>query len=290
MSRIILPVRQSLFILSVIALLLLPLKDEAQADMESFFLYFPDPHLHMTPGNVGLDFEEVTFPAEDGTLLHGWYVPGGDDKPVVLFFHGNAGNISHRVDNLALINRTGLSVFIFDYRGYGRSQGNTIEKGVYSDARGALSWLTGKGYDQKNIIYFGRSLGAAVALQLALEEPPLALIMESPFTSVAGMGKKHYPLLYRILGWMMPADYNNEKKITGLKSPVLIIHGTEDTIVPASMGEELFQLAPEPKKLHLIDGVDHNDGFYLEERYYWNVWNDFLRLATEAGSSEGVAP
>ncbi len=266
--------------LFVALVLLLPPGGSAEAMMESHFLYFPDPHLHMTPGNVDLSYEDAVFPAADGTMLHGWYIPGEETAATVLFFHGNAGNIAHRVDNLVQLNRVGLSVFIFDYRGYGRSQGKASERGLYDDGRGALAWLKNRGADQSDIIYFGRSLGAAVAVQMALEAPPKALILESPFTSVAAMGKRHFPILYRLLGWLIAARYDNGEKMPRLKTPLLLIHGTADSIVPASMGKELFALAPEPKQLYLIEGADHNDGHYLHTSHYWQTWRQFLLRAS----------
>ena len=268
--------RQLFFPVVLVTLLLSLITAEAEAAMENYFLYFPEPDLTMTPGNVRLDYEDVIFKADDDTELHGWFVPGDNTNQVVLFFHGNAGNISHRVDNLLRLNRLGLSVFIFDYRGYGRSQGEPSESAIYSDARRALSWLANRGYKQESIIYFGRSIGAAVALQLAIEEPPRGLILESPFTSVAGMGKRHYPILYRLLGWLVKDQYDNEEKISRLKAPLLLIHGTADSIVPVAMGQKLYALAPPPKQIYLIDGADHNDGFYLDEDEYWGTWKTFL--------------
>lgn len=249
---------------------------ETEASMENYFLYFPDSDLTMTPDNVRLPYENVFFKTADDTELHGWFVPGNDTSPVVLFFHGNAGNISHRVDNLLRLNRLGLSVFIFDYRGYGRSQGEPSEQGIHSDARSALAWLENRGYSPDNIIYFGRSIGAAVALQLAIEQSPAGLVLESPFTSVAGMGKRHYPILYRLLGWLIKDRYDNEEKMPQLKAPLLLIHGTKDSIVPVAMGRKLYSLAKEPKLIYLIEGADHNDGFYLDEDEYWGNWKTFL--------------
>jgi len=248
----------------------------AEAAMESHFIYFPETALRMTPANVGLDYEDVVFPAEDGTMLHGWFIAGEKNRPVILFFHGNAGNISDRVDNLVKLNQAGLPVFIFDYRGYGRSQGKPSETGTYSDGRGAIIWLKSKGYDQHNSIYFGRSLGAAVAMQMTLEYQPSGLIMESPFSAIADMGKQHYPLLSRLFGWLISARYDNRAKMAQLQSPLLLIHGTADTIVPVEMGKLLFELAPEPKQLHLIIGADHNDGFYLQDKNYWQAWEIFF--------------
>lgn len=246
--------------------------------MENHFLYFPDPHLHLTPARAGLEFEEVTFPAADGTLLHGWFVPGAPNRPTVLFFHGNAGNISHRVENLVQLHRQGYSTLIFDYRGYGRSRGEPSEPGLYADGRGALDWLKSRGTGPDTTIYFGRSLGAAVALQLALEEPPAAVILESAFTSLAAMGREHYPILYTLLGWLVPARYDNAAKIGQLDAPLLLIHGSADTIVPVRMGRRLFELAPEPKRLYLIENADHNDAYFLGDGDYWQAWRDFLQI------------
>ena len=273
---LILPLNKILLTVVLATILFSAFTAETEAAMEKYFLYFPESDLILTPDNVRLTYEDVRFEAADGTELHGWYIPGKDKNRAVLFFHGNAGNISHRVDNLLKLNRLGLSVFIFDYRGYGRSQGVPTEQGLYNDARGALKWLENRGQNTANIIYFGRSIGAAVALQLALEKKPSGLILESPFTSVAGMGKKHYPLLYRLLGWLVKDKYDNEIKIPQLQSPLLIIHGSADTIVPVAMGKKLFSLAPEPKDLYLLAGADHNDGDYLNESEYWGAWKAFL--------------
>jgi fermentation-respiration switch protein FrsA (DUF1100 family) len=268
--------RRLFFPVVLAALLFSFITAETEAAMENYFLYFPEPDLSMTPDNIRLPYEDVIFKAADDTELHGWFIPGKNRSPVVLFFHGNAGNISHRIDNLLRLNRLGLSVFIFDYRGYGRSQGEPSEQGIYNDARGALEWLAKRGYNRDDIIYFGRSIGAAVALQLAIEKPPNGLILESPFTSVAGMGKKHYPILYRLLGWLLKDRYDNEEKMSQLKAPLLLIHGTEDSIVPVNMGQTLFSLAAQPKQIYLINGADHNDGFYLDEGEYWGNWKTFL--------------
>ncbi len=270
------PLWRCILYLVLIATLLAVGRDRAGANMDNHFLYFPDPELIMTPANIRLPYDNVNFTASDGTQLHGWFVPAGTEGKTVLFFHGNAGNISHRVDNILRLHRLGLAVFIFDYRGYGQSHGETSEPGLYEDARAARSWLVNRGVAAEDIIYFGRSLGAAVALQLALEKKPAGLILESPFTSVAGMGRKHYPILYRLLGWLIQGRYDNEKKIGAITAPLLVIHGTRDSIVPPSMGKKLYSLAPEPKELYLIDGADHNDGFYLNEKEYWQTWSNFL--------------
>ncbi len=253
------------------------------AALEHMFLYFPDSEIVMTPATMRLEYEEVFFTAEDGTRLHGWYLPGETDKPVVLFCHGNAGNISHRVDNLRLLRELGLTVLIFDYRGYGQSEGKASEEGTYSDMRGALTWLKDKGWSPQQMIYFGRSLGAGVALQLALEQPPAGLVLESPFTSIKAMGKHHYPMLWSLAGWAIEARYDNLAKIEGLKVPLLIFHGERDEIVPQQMGKELFSAAPQPKQYYSIPRAGHNDTYDIGRENYWHQWREFLSsLASSA--------
>ena len=247
----------------------------ALAGLEHQFLYFPDPHLRATPATFGLSFEEARFTAEDGTSLHGWLVPGPESNaPLVLFCHGNAGDIGDRVDNIALLHRLGLAVFIFDYRGYGQSGGKASEEGLYQDARAALAWVKKEGNRPERMIYFGRSLGASVALQLAIEEAPAALVMESPFTRLAAMGRHHYPVLYTLLGWTIEDSYDNLAKIDRLEAPLLVIHGAEDRIVPAEMVRELYEGAKEPKKIVELPGAGHNDTLLAGN--YPDVWRDFL--------------
>ena len=247
------------------------------AALEHMFLYFPDSEIIMTPATMRLEFEDIFFTATDGAKLHGWYLPGETGKPLVIFCHGNAGNISHRVDNLRLLRELGLSVFIFDYRGYGQSEGKASEGGTYDDMRGAINWLRIKGWSPEQMIYFGRSLGAGVALQLALEQPPAALVLESPFTSIKAMGQHHYPLLWLIAGWALDARYDNLTKISQLKVPLLIFHGERDSIVPQSMGKQLFEAAPQPKQFYSIPRAGHNDTYDIGGKNYWQLWRKFLQ-------------
>ncbi len=245
--------------------------------MDRHYIFFPNRTLQATPEAVGLAYEEVLFPAADGVPLHGWYLPGDRGKPLVLFAHGNAGNISHRLENLTGFYRLGLPVFIFDYRGYGRSGGQVTERGTYQDIRGALAWLKKRGWEPGNMIYFGRSLGAAVALQLAVEEPPAGLVMESAFTSVAALGWRLQPLTYALFGWWtISSRYDNLAKIGQLRCPLLLFQGDRDRIVSPAMARQLFSAAPQPKTLYLIPGAGHNDTCEIGGSAYWQQWQTFI--------------
>ncbi len=258
--------------------------------MEQHFLYFPDREIVLTPERYGLDYEDVTLTASDGVRLHGWYVSAAPARPVVLFFHGNAGNISHRVENLWYLHRLGLGVLIIDYRGYGKSAGEADEEGLRRDALAARSWLTAQGVAPQQTVYFGRSLGAAVALQLALEEPPAALVLESPFTSIRELGRRHYPLLYTVLGWMLSDRYENRDKISRYQGPLLVFQGERDTIVPVEMARQLFAAANEPKRLYLIPGAGHNDTYEAGGSAYWQIWQDFIARWVSAPQPSAAAP
>jgi fermentation-respiration switch protein FrsA (DUF1100 family) len=254
-----------------------------EAALEQRYVYFPDRVLLATPAAVGLPFEEARFTAADGVRLHGWYLPGEAGRPLVLFCHGNAGNISHRLESLRLLHELGLAVFIFDYRGYGQSESTPSETGTYADARGALAWLGQRGWRPSQMIYFGESLGAAVAVQMALETPPAALVLEAPFTSLSAMGWHHYPLLYLLLGWALEARYDNLAKIGRIHAPLLIIQGEADSIVPPAMARRLFAAANGPKTLRLIPGANHNDLLAIASDNWRQAWRELLDEAAGVG-------
>jgi fermentation-respiration switch protein FrsA (DUF1100 family) len=256
--------------------------------LEQRYIYFPDRQLAATPAALGLAYEEVRFSAADGVRLHGWYLPGAAGRPLVLYCHGNAGNISHRLASLRLLHNLGLAIFIFDYRGYGQSEGTPSEEGTYADARGALAWLQQRGWGREDAIYFGESLGAAVALQLAVEQPPAGLVLEAPFTSIAAMGRHHNPLLYFLFGWLLDARYDNLAKIGRVCSPLLIIQGEADTIVPPAMSRRLYAAANEPKSLRRFAGAGHNDLLFVGGKAYRDAWREFLgkRLRSSEPTAE----
>jgi len=236
--------------------------------LEHHFLYFPSTEQEATPAAVGLAYEEVVFTATDGNLLNGWLVYGQPGAPVVLFCMGNAGNISHRLETLLLLHELGVAVFIFNYRGYGKSPGKTSEVGTYDDISGAMEFLNKRGWPARRTVILGRSLGAAIGLEGALRYPPAGLIMESAFTSIAAMGHHHYPVLNLLLGWLISAKYDNQAKIARLTSPLLIIHGENDTVCLPHMAQELFIQAHREKQLLWIPGAGHNDGFIVGREIY----------------------
>jgi uncharacterized protein len=207
----------------------------------------------------GLTREDAWFNASDGTRLHGWYVPCDRPRAVILFSHGNGGNITDRVDVLrALHDRMRSSVLIFDYRGYGRSEGTPNERGVLADARAARKWLaTRAGIGESQIVMMGESLGGGVAIDLAAADGARGLILENTFSSLPEVGATHFPWLpVRLL---MRAQLNSAAKIPDYHGPLLQSHGDRDQIVPFALGKKLFDAANEPKQFLVIPGGDHND-------------------------------
>lgn len=238
----------------------------------------PGRTLTMTPGDVGMDYEDVSIATADGVKLHGWFIPGQSSR-VLLFFHGNAGNISHRLASIKQFQDLGLSVLIIDYRGYGQSEGRTTEKGMYRDAEAAWRYLVeSRGIVASDIIIFGRSLGASVASWLAVQHQPLALVVESSFTSVPDIAQELYPWLPA--RWLSRLSHATRDHIQDVRCPVLVIHSRDDEIIPFHHGEAIFAFAPEPRTLLAIRG-SHNDAFLRDEQTYIEGLEAFL-----AGLSE----
>jgi fermentation-respiration switch protein FrsA (DUF1100 family) len=237
----------------------------------------PTRALQATPHQAGLDFESVELITADRVKLHAWFLPHDTPRATVLFFHGNAGNISHRLDSLVLFNNLGLAVLIVDYRGYGNSEGSPSEKGIYQDAQAAWRYLTEtKRISGKRILLFGRSLGGAVAAYLAAEHEVVGLVLESTFTSVPDMAAELYPWLPA--RWLTRYHYNTLERMTAIGCPVMVIHSPDDEIIPFEQGRLLFQRANEPKLFFELSG-DHNNGFMQAFDRYRDHWDDFIRLA-----------
>ena len=225
---------------------------------------------------MGLHHESIFFDAADGTKLHGWFFPLSGKSPVILFCHGNAGNISHRLHNIQELLKKGFQVFIFDYRGFGKSNGSPSREGVYLDGLAAYDYLRNRlGIPPNRIILFGRSLGAAVATEIAAKRKVNRLILESAFTSTKAMART-MPL-FALLSPFLPAHYNNLKKIEHITIPKLIIHGNRDEIIPFTMGEQLFEAGPEPKAFYAIEGAGHNDTWVIGGKKYFETLKQFIR-------------
>jgi len=255
--------------------------------LESRYVFFPTRELEADPSLAALLYEEVAFASEDGRMLHGWFIPGTPEGNGVtwLWLHGNGGNISHRVEELSMIHhRLGVNIFIFDYQGYGRSEGKPSEAGTYQDARAALGYLAVRPeVNPGRIVYFGRSLGSAVALNLAVESPPLGLILVSPFSSVEDMARLAYPFLP--VGWLTRGRYDSLSRIPLVKQPVLIVHGLLDELVPVDQGIKLFHAANEPKWFQALPEAAHNDTETKGGSDYWNAMERFM-----AGLAGEISP
>ena len=245
--------------------------------LENFLLYHPYREIEQTPKTYGVAYENVHFTAEDGVRLHGWYVaPEYPDGPVLLWAHGNAGNLSHRAENVALFQKKlGAGVFIFDYRGFGKSESRPSEEGLYADGRAAYGWLV-KLIAHERIVLFGRSLGAAVMVKLAVEgKKARGLILESPFESTLAMGKQMFPFLP--VSWLISSKFDSAAMIPKVEMPLFILHGDKDGIVPHAQGMRLYEAARAPyKRFFTIKGAGHNDTYIAGGAAYWAAWRDFL--------------
>ncbi len=264
-------------------LILLALGYAALVALVYFFqprlVYFPQVsrEIAATPLAYGLAFEPVTVATADGEKLAAWWVPHERAGGTVLIFHGNAGNISHRLDYLTMFHRLGYSSFIVDYRGYGRSTGSPSEEGTYRDAEAAWRWLTNeRGVAPGDIVVFGESLGGAVAAWLATRVKPRALVLASTFTSVPDLGAQVYPFLpVRLISRF---SYDSREAIKAIKAPILIAHSRDDDIVPFAHGKALYETAGEPKQFLEMRG-GHNDGFIFTRPEWIAQLSAFLESA-----------
>jgi fermentation-respiration switch protein FrsA (DUF1100 family) len=242
--------------------------------MQPRFLYRPVRDVVYTPEELGLDYENVVFKSKDGVALNGWWVPAANSRFTVLFCHGNGGNIMHRLDSINVLNELGLSCFIFDYRGYGSSEGKPSEEGTYLDVLAAYEWLTeSKKIRAERIIVFGRSLGGSIAAQLAAKVRPRGLVLESCFTSYADMGARFYP--YMPVRRFARFGYRTVDYVKQIHCPVLLVHSRNDDVIPFEFGLELYDAAKEPKEFIEIRG-GHNDGFLLSSEVYKTAWTKWI--------------
>ncbi|MGM0441749.1 MAG: alpha/beta hydrolase [Elusimicrobiota bacterium] len=245
-------------------------------------VYFPSSEITGTPSDVQLKFKEINFNSLDGISLSGWYIPRPESSKVLLYLHGNAGNIGHRLEKLKILSELDLNIFIFDYRGYGKSGGSPTEEGLYRDARAAYSYLKEElEYRPENIVIYGKSLGGNVAIDLGGRVGEGILISESAFTGAVDMGKLILPFVPRsVLDLFVTLDYNSLEKIKEVEIPKLIIHARDDRITPYFMGEQLFEAAAEPKEFYSMQG-GHNQIAYRELMKWQTRIDKFIKNNTE---------
>jgi fermentation-respiration switch protein FrsA (DUF1100 family) len=251
--------------------------------LENSLIFFPAKYPAGWWHPPGVSFEEAEFQAADGTRLHGWYFEVGKPQAVILFCHGNGGNLTHRIDVIEELPRhVNASLLLFDYRGYGKSEGSPDEAGVLADARAARAWLAKRaGVKERDIVLWGESIGGAVAVDLAAKDGARALILEDAFTSLPDAAAYHYPLLpVRLL---MKSQFNSLASIGKYHGPLLMAHGDADSIVPYSFGQQLFAAANEPKRFLTQHGADHNDP---RDEAFWQALQQFLTSVDQSPGAD----
>lgn len=236
--------------------------------------FYPYAELETSPSEWGLIYEDVELTTMDQVRLHGWYLPYPGATRTLLFLHGNGGNISHRGESLAILHRLGLNVLIIDYRGYGRSGGEPSEEGLYLDAQAAWHYLTvQRGVAPQQVLIFGRSLGGAVATDLASRVRPAGLILDSTFSSAADMAAQLFPRLSQLI--YLRYRFDSVAKVAQVRSPIIILHSTEDEVIPYPLGRRLYAAAAEPKRFYELRG-DHNSGFLQSQPGYELALQGFI--------------
>ncbi len=239
-----------------------------------FLSNLPGRALTASPGDIGLEYEDVYLTTLDDERLHGWYVPATISRGVIVFFHGNAGNISHRLDSIGIFHQLGLDTLIIDYRGYGQSTGKATEQGTYLDAQAAWSYLVDeRGIAPDQIIIFGRSLGGAVGAWLGAQHTPAAVIIESSFSSGVDMARRLYPFLpVRLITRLR---YPVAEYASHLDCPVLVVHSRDDEIIPFAMGQSIYAAVKQRKSFLELRG-DHNNGILISRQEYIRGLDGFI--------------
>jgi uncharacterized protein len=245
--------------------------------IEAHTLFCPTKAIEFLPTAAGLGYEDVFFKVSDGARINGWFIPCPGARYTVLYCHGNAGNISHRLERTRFFNRLGCNMFIFDYRGYGKSEGRPGERGLYADALSAYAFLVSRGIPGASIIAYGESLGGAVSVEVASRLPVAALILDSTFSRAEDMARRIYPFLPF---WIFASRFDSIGKIRSIRVPKLIIHSLNDEIIPYELSRALYEAAAEPKRFLQVSG-GHNSCFYECETLYQETISGFLASLPE---------
>jgi uncharacterized protein len=268
----------------ICAAVLFGIVSTAGCGLEKSSIYFPDRGITTLPSDVGLAYENLYLTTEDGVRINAWYVPRPGSDTMILWFHGNAGNLSSRVESVLLFHRNlEANILILDYRQYGKSEGRISEAGTYLDATAAFDYLAERaGVDQGRLIVFGQSLGSAVAVELATRRRVSGLILEAPFTSIRDMARSSVPWLP--LGPLLSIRYDSLSKIGRIGAPLLVLHGNRDRVVPYDQGRRIYDAAPDPKVFYTIPGAGHNDTLAVGGRAYFDAIRTFI---TDLPDAEG---
>ncbi|MFH1888475.1 MAG: alpha/beta hydrolase [Candidatus Omnitrophota bacterium] len=246
--------------------------------IETRGIFYPARDITCYPSDLGMPFEDIYVKTKDGVTINGWFIPQKSARYTLLFFHGNAGNIQHRLDKLLILRETGANIFIIDYRGFGKSSGRLMEEGFYLDADSACKYLTkARGISPEEVILYGESLGTAVAIDLASRTKVAAVMLEGAFSSGRDMAKKIYPFLPVFI---FAKKFDSLKKINGVTAPKLFIHSINDEMVPFAFAGKLYQAAPAPKELVELTG-GHNTAFLDSREKYISSISGFIRRLHE---------
>ena len=259
--------------------------------LKNALLFHPSSVVDRTPAAYGLAYEDVRFGGDSGLLLHGWHIPGPGDV-IFVWFHGNGGNIQNRLEHVRLMHvHVGGSHILFDYQGYGLSHGQPSIPGIVADGRAVVQLVQERGWSTgKRLVFFGESLGCAVAVALAVDRAtevrpevrPDRIILEAPFYSLQAMGQIVLPPL----AFLVKDDLNSARLMAKLAVPLLIIHGTQDQVVPFQQGRDLYELSPSPKQFHTIPGGGHVGLYEIDGQRYFQTIHDFVSGERSTGSTE----
>lgn len=270
-----------ILIVVVVAIVIVATKRMFENFIERNFVFYPVKPLAFSPPEWGMEYEDVFFETRDGLKLNAWLITAGEDSPMVLWFHGNAGNIADRVENARFLYDRGLSVFLVDYRGYGKSEGEPSEKGIYKDGQAAYEYLVSeRGIAPQSLVVFGRSLGSVVAVRVASDvgNRCAGVILETAMTNMADMARVHYPVIPGL--GSLKRKFDSIGRIASISAPILFIHGDMDELVPYELGRRLYDAATAEKEFYTIRGAHHNDTYVVGGKEYFDRFERFVREKT----------